>query len=145
VRRGQIATVLLIAGALAACGEGPLPELPEPPPPRDLSMLALMMRIDPAYRGMLPHLRDEARLDDLAAAADQIVAACEDPVFVGWTARDDFRRDPAIWDESYADLLGGARDAAAAARAGDLETLHAAYGVMSRSCTACHKRYSPHQ
>lgn len=144
-RRSSAALVLAAAAWSGACGGGSAPELPEAPPPRDLAMLELMMRINSPYLGMQPHLRDVNALEDLASSADLIAEACEDPVFVGWTAREDFDRDPTTWEASHGDLLSGAREAADAARAGDLDALHHAYGVMSRSCTACHKRYSPHQ
>ena len=135
----------LALACTAACSEPAGFQPPEPLPPRDLTMLALMQRINAPYLGMQPELRNSASLELLADAAAEIVSAAEDPDFVAWASRDDFTADRTIWDASYTDLLEGARTARGAARAGDLDTLHEAYGRMSRSCTACHKRYSPHQ
>ena len=135
---GDEAHLLLCGG----CERGPRIE---PIPERDLSLLELMLVINPPYYGIQPQLRNPAAMDDVAAAAQTIVDACESETFATWTERPDFDRDPATWHASYADLLEGARTARDAARAGDLETLHDAYSRISRSCTACHKRYSPHQ
>ncbi|MEO0652863.1 MAG: hypothetical protein AAFZ65_19470 [Planctomycetota bacterium] len=144
-RHGALVLATLVAG-LAACGAGSEGEVTlEPLPERDLAMLELMLRINPPYLGMQSELRNPAAMVDVAAAAEVILDACEDEAFVGWVERPDFERDPATWRASYADLLEGARTARDAARAGELDRLHEAYTRMSKSCTACHKRYSPHQ
>lgn len=146
LRFGFLPTVTL-AGSLilGACGGAAEPEVPADLPPRDLSLLQSMLTIDAPWRSMQPRLRNVSALDQLAQAAQQILDACEDPVFAEWHRRPDFERDTTIWERSYAQLREGAQSAHAAALAGDLDRLHTAYSQMSASCTACHKRYSPHQ
>lgn len=108
-------------------------------------MLELMLELNPPYLGMQPVLRDRDKLDALASSAATIAALAEDPRMTAYTAAEDFGRDPAPFERFRVDLLEGARDARAAAEAGDLDALHDAYARVSASCTACHKRYSPHQ
>ncbi|QDU65036.1 Cytochrome C' [Planctomycetes bacterium Pla86] len=139
--------VLLSAGAasaLASCGGGAADPF-EPLPSRDLTMLELMIELNPPYLGMQSELRNVERLGDLAAAADMVATLAEDPRMTGYTAREDFARDPAPFERMRQDLLTASRAAADSARAGDLDGLHDAYAQMSASCVACHKRYSPHQ
>jgi len=136
-----------LACALAlgiGCGQQGAVEF-EPIGTRDLSMLELMIEMDPSYLGIQPVLRDVSKLEAIASAADLIGTLTDDPRMTGYTQRVDFERDPAPFEIFRTDLLESARAAAAGARAGDLDGLHDAYARMSASCIACHKRYSPHQ
>lgn len=143
--RPRIGAACLAAVVASALGCDEREHTLEPIAERDLGLLELMLQINPPYLGMQSKLRNPAAMDAVAEASAGIVEACEDEVFAGWVERPDFTADPATWHVSYADLLEGARSARDAARAGDLDTLHEAYTRMSMSCTACHKRYSPHQ
>lgn len=127
--------------ALAAAGCGGEPAALEPAPPRDLALLDLMLEVQALHRGMEPVLRSEERLPELAEAARGIATLAADPLFVGWTRRPDFQRDPARFEALRLHLLDSAEQAASAAEAGDKEGLHRFYAQMDGSCVACHKRY----
>lgn len=142
--RTAASIVLVLAASTVGCG-GEAPNPYEPLPPRDLDMLELMLAMNPPYLGMQPHLRDESKLGALAAAADLIGDLAEDPRMTGYTARPDFQRDPEPYERFRLDLLESSRAAAEAARVGAFDQLHRAHALMSASCVACHKRYSPHQ
>jgi len=144
-RRRALLVAGLAAVALGACAPEPERTWPTELPPRDLGMLELMLQLNSPYLAMQSQLRNVDAMEDVSAAAGIIAGIAEDPLFDTWVETSEPARDPGTWRESYADLLEGARDARDAAAAGELERLHAAYGRMSKSCTACHKRYSPHQ
>jgi len=148
-RRLQITALgALLAGGVVAglggCG-GAGADPFAPLPSRDLSMLELMIEMNPPYLGMQPVLRDVDQLGALAGAADMIASLAEDPRITGYTSRDDFGRDAELFERMRLELLEAARAAGEAARSSDLNGLHDAYAVMSGSCVACHKRFSPHQ
>lgn len=114
-------------------------------PNRDLSLIDPMVRLNAVHFGMGPFIRDRARYEQIAQAADAVVAICDEPAFAEYTSRPDFEREPERFEELYTLLRQGAVDAAAAARAGDAEALFDAYTRMDVSCTGCHKRYAPLQ
>ena len=144
--RPKLTVAAALAAVLAAgCDRGGPERTFEPLPPRDLSMLEVMLEMNPPYLGMQPVLRDVDQLDALAAAADSLARLAEDPRMTGYTGTGDFDRDPEPFERFRQDLLQGSLAAAEAARAGELDRLHDAYSRISASCVACHKRYSPHQ
>ncbi len=131
---------IALAGLLAAgCSEASGNALEV----RDLSMLELMVRMNAVHLGMEPYLRSVDHLEDLAGAADGVAAIAGDSLMLEWPKASDFGRDPEPWNRFRGDLERAAGEAAAAARSGDLNGLHAAYTVMDATCIGCHKRYQP--
>ena len=110
---------------------------------RDLSMLELMVRLNAVHLGMEPYLRSTEHFEDLAVAAEGVAAITGESLMFEWPKAEDFGRDPEPWQRFRGDLERSAGEAAAAARAGDLDGLHAAYTVMDATCIGCHKRYQP--
>lgn len=112
-------------------------------PNRDLSLLALMVRLDAMHTGSAPFIRDRASYERLALVADAIAAMCEESAFVQYTSAPDFQRAPERFEELRLQLRDGARAAGAAARAGDVDAFYDAFVAMDASCVGCHKRYGP--
>lgn len=112
-------------------------------PNRDLALLALMVRIDAMHTGSAPFIRDRASYERLALTADAIAAMCEEDAFVRYTSAPDFHRAPERFEELRLQLRDGARAAAAAARANDVDAYYDAFVAMDASCVGCHKRYGP--
>lgn len=112
-------------------------------PNRDLSLIDPMVRLNAVHFGIEPFIRDRSRYEEIAQAAEAIVAICDEEPFVRYTSRPDFERAPERFEAMHALLRQGALDAAAAARSGDAEGLFDAYTRMDVSCTGCHKRYAP--
>jgi len=112
-------------------------------PNRDLSLLALMVRMDALHTGSAPFIRDLASYERLALAADAIASMCEEDAFTQYTSAPDFARAPERFEELRLQLLDGARAAAAAARANDVSAFYDAFVAMDASCVGCHKRYGP--
>ena len=109
--------------------------------PRDLSLLYRMIELDAVHRGMEPYLRNRDQLEQLADAADGAALIADSELLRTWPERPGFARDTERWETFRSVLSSAATDAAAAARAGDLDALHEAYSRMDGSCIACHKRY----
>lgn len=112
-------------------------------PNRDLSLLRLMLRLEPVHVGMAPFLRHQPSFEQLALAADAIAALCDEPPFATYTQAASFQRDPQRFEFLRDQLRENARAAAAAARAGDVDGLWSAYVAMDATCVGCHKRYGP--
>lgn len=112
-------------------------------PNRDLALLGLMVRLDAMHTGSAPFIRDRASYERLALAADAIAAMCEEDAFVKYTSAPDFQRAPERFEELRLQLRDGARAAAEAARAGDVDAFYDAFVAMDASCVGCHKRYGP--
>jgi cytochrome c556 len=112
-------------------------------PNRDLSLLALMVRLDALHTGSAPFIRDLASYERLALAAEAIAAMCDEDAFTQYTSAPDFARAPERFEELRLQLLDGARAAAAAARANDVSAFYDAFVAMDASCVGCHKRYGP--
>lgn len=112
-------------------------------PNRDLSLLRLMLRLDPVHVGMAPYLRHQPSFEQLALAADAIAALCDEPPFATYTQAASFQRDPQRFEFLRGQLRENALAAAAAARAGDVDGLWNAYVAMDATCVGCHKRYGP--
>jgi cytochrome c556 len=113
------------------------------PPQRDMAMLELMLKLNQVHLGIEPYLRNVERMPELVEPVEAIAAMTDDPAFTEYLGKLDVERDPTIFESSRGRLAKSARQAAEAARAGDVEAFTAAYTVMDATCIACHKRYAP--